>query len=70
MLMRSMVVAVMGAVLGGVPAMTFAADAPGLKPGAKAPAFKLKDQAGKERSLESLLEKGSVALVFYRSASW
>jgi cytochrome oxidase Cu insertion factor (SCO1/SenC/PrrC family) len=42
----------------------------GLKAGTKAPAFRLKDQAGKERSLEEFLKKGTVALVFYRSASW
>jgi len=38
--------------------------------GAKAPCFSLKDQNGKERSLDELLKKGKVALVFYRSASW
>lgn len=43
---------------------------PGLAVGAKAPAFKLKDQDGKERSLGDLLKKGKVALVFYRSAEW
>ena len=42
----------------------------GLKVGVKAPDFKLKDQAGKERSLTDFLKKGNVALVFYRSASW
>ncbi len=42
----------------------------GLKLGAKAPAFALKDQTGKERSLADFLNKGKVALVFYRSASW
>jgi hypothetical protein len=42
----------------------------GLKVGSKAPAFTLKDQAGKERSLDELLKKGNVALVFYRSAGW
>ena len=42
----------------------------GLKVGAKAPAFALKDQNGKERSLEQFLKKGKVALVFYRSAGW
>jgi peroxiredoxin len=42
----------------------------GLKVGSKAPAFTLKDQAGKERSLEEFLKKGNVALVFYRSAGW
>jgi cytochrome oxidase Cu insertion factor (SCO1/SenC/PrrC family) len=43
---------------------------PGLAVGAKAPAFTLKDQDGKERSLAQLLKKGKVALVFYRSADW
>jgi cytochrome oxidase Cu insertion factor (SCO1/SenC/PrrC family) len=42
----------------------------GLKVGTKAPAFTLKDQSGRERSLDELLRKGTVALVFYRSASW
>ena len=45
-------------------------DKTGLAVGAKAPAFKLKDQNGKERTLEEFLKKGKVALVFYRSASW
>ena len=35
-----------------------------------APAFQLKDQNGREHSLDDLLKKGNVALVFYRSASW
>ena len=42
----------------------------GLEVGAKAPGFTLKDQAGKERSLDELLKQGKVALVFYRSADW
>jgi cytochrome oxidase Cu insertion factor (SCO1/SenC/PrrC family) len=42
----------------------------GLKVGTKAPAFTLKDQNGKERSLDEFLKKGTVAVVFYRSASW
>ena len=42
----------------------------GLKVGEKAPAFKLKDHAGKERSLDEFVKQGKVALVFYRSASW
>jgi cytochrome oxidase Cu insertion factor (SCO1/SenC/PrrC family) len=42
----------------------------GLKVGDKAPAFTLKDQAGKERSLDEFQKQGNVALVFYRSASW
>jgi cytochrome oxidase Cu insertion factor (SCO1/SenC/PrrC family) len=42
----------------------------GLKVGEKAPAFKLKDQNGKERTLEEFTKKGTVALVFHRSAGW
>jgi peroxiredoxin len=42
----------------------------GLKVGAKAPAFTLKDQSGTERALDEFLKQGNVALVFYRSASW
>jgi cytochrome oxidase Cu insertion factor (SCO1/SenC/PrrC family) len=42
----------------------------GLKVGTKAPKFTLKDQSGKERSLDEFLAKGNVALVFYRSADW
>jgi peroxiredoxin len=42
----------------------------GLKIGMKAPAFTLKDQSGKERSLDDFLKKGTLAVVFYRSASW
>jgi cytochrome oxidase Cu insertion factor (SCO1/SenC/PrrC family) len=45
-------------------------DQPGLKVGEKAPKFKLKDQDGNERSLDDLLKKRKVALVFYRSADW
>ena len=42
----------------------------GLKVGTRAPAFALKDQHGKERTLDEFLKKGKVALVFYRSAGW
>jgi cytochrome oxidase Cu insertion factor (SCO1/SenC/PrrC family) len=42
----------------------------GLKVGEKAAKFTLKDQEGKDRSLDDLLKKGKVALVFYRSADW
>ncbi len=42
----------------------------GFAVGAKAPAFTLKDQNGKERTLDEFLKKGPVALVFYRSAGW
>ncbi len=41
----------------------------GLKVGVKAPKFTLKDQEGKERSLDVFLGKGKVSLVFYRSAA-
>ena len=42
----------------------------GLAVGQKAPAFTLKDQNGRDVSLDSLLKKGPVALVFHRSADW
>jgi len=44
----------------------------GLKVGERAPKFTLKDQDGKERSLDEFLSAGKakVALVFYRSADW
>ena len=41
-----------------------------MKVGEKAPRFTLKDQAGKDRSLDEFLDGGKVALVFYRSADW
>jgi cytochrome oxidase Cu insertion factor (SCO1/SenC/PrrC family) len=42
----------------------------GLQVGASAPRFVLKDQNGRERSLDEMLKKGKIALVFYRSADW
>jgi peroxiredoxin len=45
-------------------------DPGGLPVGQRAPAFTLKDQSGKDVSLETLLKKGPVAVVFYRSADW
>jgi len=42
----------------------------GLEVGTKAPKFTLKDQDGKDRSLDELLGKGKLALVFTRSADW
>ena len=42
----------------------------GLAVGTHAPAFTLKDQNGTEVSLDALLKKGPLALVFYRSADW
>ena len=42
----------------------------GLEVGQKAPVFTLKDQNDRDVSLATLLKKGPVALVFYRSADW
>jgi peroxiredoxin len=42
----------------------------GLPVGQVGPAFTLLEQHGKEVSLESLLKKGPVALVFHRSVDW
>ena len=42
----------------------------GPKVGEKAPSFTLKDQDGKDRSLDEFLAKGNVALVFTRSTDW
>jgi peroxiredoxin len=42
----------------------------GLATGKSAPAFTLTDQNGKQVSLESLLKKGPVAVVFHRSVDW
>ena len=64
-------------VLLGVPAVfsqerekSAAQEQSGLKVGESAPKFTLKDQEGSDRSLNELLEKEPVALVFYRSADW
>lgn len=57
-------------------AAAFAADTakpetlPGLAVGERAPGFALKNSAEAEISLASLLARGPVALVFYRSADW
>jgi peroxiredoxin len=45
-------------------------DNEGLPIGQRAPAFTLRDQNDKEVSLEALLKKGPVALVFHRSVDW
>ena len=45
-------------------------DHPGPAIGSKAPAFTLSDQTGAERTLGSLLGRGKLAIVFYRSADW
>lgn len=43
---------------------------PGPPVGVEAPSFSLTDQHGDPQSLADLLQKGPVALVFYRSADW
>ena len=53
-----------------VASVGLAADPPPVEVGQKAPAFTLKDQNGVEQSLDALLKKGKVAIVFYRSADW
>ena len=71
---RSMTLAVLVAVLAAPTARGQGKPAPedqrDLKVGAVAPKFTLKDQEGKERSLDEFLEQGNVALVFFRSAAW
>ncbi len=42
----------------------------GLGVGKKAPAFALQDQNSRNVTLDFLLKKGPVALVFFRSADW
>ena len=43
---------------------------PGLAVGQPAPGFTLLDQTGERRSLESLLGRGQLAIIFFRSADW
>jgi hypothetical protein len=56
--------------LGAIVAEAAALENVGLAIGQKAPAFTLKDQNDRDVALDSLLKKGPVALVFYRSADW
>jgi peroxiredoxin len=51
-------------------AMPAAEAMPGLKIGMKAVPFTLKDTGGKDVALADLLQRGNVALVFYRSIDW
>jgi cytochrome oxidase Cu insertion factor (SCO1/SenC/PrrC family) len=67
---RVALVVVLALASGGRTADKALEDKTGLQVGAKAPTFTLKDQNGKERTLDEFLSKGKVALVFYRSASW
>lgn len=42
----------------------------GLAVGETAPRFTLEDQTGASRSFDSLLARGKLAVVFFRSADW
>src|SRR5205823_2249812 len=61
-----------GMLLSSHPAASYQStpEKPGLAVGQLAPSFTLKDQNDKEVTLDSLLKKGPVALVFYRSSDW
>jgi cytochrome oxidase Cu insertion factor (SCO1/SenC/PrrC family) len=56
------------------PQAVAAADPPaektGIAVGDKAPKFTLKDQDGKERTLDEFIKRGTVGVVFTRSAGW
>jgi cytochrome oxidase Cu insertion factor (SCO1/SenC/PrrC family) len=70
MLLVSLALAAAPDVRGQTQAKPAPEDQAGLKVGEKAPKFTLKDQEDKNRSLDEFLDKGKVALVFYRSADW
>lgn len=42
----------------------------GLEPGQKAPAFSLRDQLGRQQSLDTLKAPKGTVLLFFRSADW
>ena len=65
---RSGMLLILGLALGLV--ANAAESPPGLAIGQKAPAFTLRNADGKDVALETLLKRGPVALVFYRSADW
>ncbi len=68
--MRTAVLLIVGLLSLSVMAQENKDDAPGIKVGAKAPDFELKDQLDRKVKLSTLLKKGPVAVVFHRSASW
>jgi peroxiredoxin len=53
-----------------LPAFSHGQTLPGLEPGAHAPAFTLKDSAGKTQNLSSLSGPNGLLLLFFRSADW
>ena len=64
--------ALLGACLWMAPFFGAVAHAGELGPplGEAAPRFELVDQSGLARSFDSLLERGKLAIVFFRSADW
>jgi len=56
--------------LGAITAEPAAPEKVGLDVGQKAPPHTQKAQQDRDVALDSLLKKGPVALVFYRSADW
>ena len=54
----------------GEPGKPADAEKTGIAVGEKAPPIKLRDQGDNERSLEEWLPDGTVAVIFFRSASW
>jgi len=68
--LRKIVAAVSLCTIIGVGASANTTQDVGLRVGDKAPSFSLKDQNGNDVSLDSLIKKGPVALLFFRSADW
>jgi hypothetical protein len=66
---RNSLIAILGCLLIGS-AGAASAGKPGAEIGKTAPSCTLVDQAGAERSLTSLLGRGKLAVVFFRSADW
>jgi hypothetical protein len=59
-----------GWVVATLSAQTPAPASVGPRVGAEAPAFSGVDQFGREHTLESVMERNGVMLVFFRSADW
>ena len=53
-----------------LPAATIDVERVGPQVGDALPEFSLRDQAGRERSLKSLLGRNGAVIVFFRSADW
>jgi cytochrome oxidase Cu insertion factor (SCO1/SenC/PrrC family) len=59
-----------GATVGAMAQAPAVPEDPGVKVGAKVPAFQLPDQNGKTQTLASLRGPKGLMLVFFRSADW